>query len=584
MKIFRLFLYFLTIFFWGYQDVIFASEVMGDPLYSEQWYLRPSKASQNDEETCIPCLDIEQAWKYTKGRKFVRLTILELYYDTEQRPTDHPDFKSISIGNEEIQHTDSIERKDSNQKDAQTARMRILEYGKTEQAGPIKRFHQTQVLGLIAARHNNGEGIKGIATELMETRLMYLNFPKENDYQQNKTKLFYDIVAMNNKLIDEVILGDTFSHVYNCSFGHTKFPEATYEDLSISFDQGKKAGSTLRNGSKTGSLFILAAGNIAQPFNLAPLSNVIVVGAVNNQGKRAAYSNYGSGVQLYAPSGGVPRAPKNKKNKKELIHKLKNRCLGDLINNIDDGDNAHYKRWGLLTTSFRPSDHNILPCNSSDKRVEPHYEENATGTSMSAPLVAGIASLIISMNPELTAKEVKDILTSTANTTGYKDKAYKDAIDIKALNPTKALQISMEKIVKKWAMYWEQYFRGSDIHRKIHYGYYDHSDFVSLTRTSFGEIRKFDGPESINDYRIWMSELRSRYNEDVTIHVDSFKLIVSKEEEITVSFSQTFQGRGKSPYTDKVIKTITFILRDNEKKDGKWWYIKNEGSELVTNE
>ena len=37
------------------------------------------------------------------------------------------------------------------------------------------------------------------------------------------------------------------------------------------------------------------------------------------------------------------------------------------------------------------------------------------GTSSAAPLVAGIAALVISANPSLTAKEVKDIIKESAD-------------------------------------------------------------------------------------------------------------------------------------------------------------------------
>ncbi|NEQ25603.1 MAG: S8 family serine peptidase, partial [Microcoleus sp. SIO2G3] len=41
-----------------------------------------------------------------------------------------------------------------------------------------------------------------------------------------------------------------------------------------------------------------------------------------------------------------------------------------------------------------------------------------SGTSMATPHVAGVAALIFSANPNLTANEVENIITATADPTG----------------------------------------------------------------------------------------------------------------------------------------------------------------------
>ena len=43
------------------------------------------------------------------------------------------------------------------------------------------------------------------------------------------------------------------------------------------------------------------------------------------------------------------------------------------------------------------------------------YTDEFGGTSSAAPLVAGVAALVISANPALTATEVKDIIKETAD-------------------------------------------------------------------------------------------------------------------------------------------------------------------------
>ena len=69
--------------------------------------------------------------------------------------------------------------------------------------------------------------------------------------------------------------------------------------------------------------------------------------------------------------------------------------------------------------------------------------ENLSGTSFSAPQVAGAAALVWSINPNLTNEEVKNILLSSADDLG--DTGKDDKFGFGILNTEKALELAKEK-------------------------------------------------------------------------------------------------------------------------------------------
>ncbi len=105
-----------------------------------------------------------------------------------------------------------------------------------------------------------------------------------------------------------------------------------------------------------GVVMVVSAGNSgsAQPAYPAVYENVIAVGATDYDGLRAAFSNYGPNVDVMAP--------------------------GDSIWSTYPGGGYKYM----------------------------------SGTSMAAPHAAGVAALLLSVNPNLTPAQIKDTLQATA--------------------------------------------------------------------------------------------------------------------------------------------------------------------------
>lgn len=122
-----------------------------------------------------------------------------------------------------------------------------------------------------------------------------------------------------------------------------------------------------------GSTIVVAAGNSNENvsgFNPANCNNVIAVASTNRTGSKAYYSNFGSLIKVSAPGGETNSVASN-----------------GVLSTLDTG-----------TTT---------PNNS-------HTYAYYQGTSMAAPHVAGVASLIVGLRPAYTQAQVLSLLQNTA--------------------------------------------------------------------------------------------------------------------------------------------------------------------------
>lgn len=168
--------------------------------------------------------------------------------------------------------------------------------------------------------------------------------------------------------------------VISCSWGTTdsNFTLSPLKEQVIA-----KAAREGRNGK--GCVICFAAGN--EDLNYlnfyAAHPDVIAVGASTSQDSHASYSNRGRELSVVAPSNGDWPI-------------IAARASWDQGLSWESGD---FKFW-------------------RDGRSRGSNYKHFGGTSSSTPLVAGICALILSANPDLTAKEVKEILEKTADKIG----------------------------------------------------------------------------------------------------------------------------------------------------------------------
>jgi len=212
--------------------------------------------------------------------------------------------------------------------------------------------HGTHCIGIIAGTTNNAQGIAGIAPNC---KIMPI-------------KLCGPIIGVTTQAYISRGLSYAVSHgadIISMSLGG---PKSTTMSLALTA------------ASKKGVVLIAAAGNSnmnsktqAYP---AGHPDVLAVSATDHNDSKAYFSNFGSWVDVAAP--GV-----------------------DIVSLRAFGSDMY-----VLDRTAPPGSHFVPP-----------YDANATaylasGTSMACPHAAGVAGLILSQNPALTAVEVRTILRS----------------------------------------------------------------------------------------------------------------------------------------------------------------------------
>jgi len=141
-----------------------------------------------------------------------------------------------------------------------------------------------------------------------------------------------------------------------------------------------KAGGIGRNGKGCVLVYAAANSNTSVQYS-ARYPEVIAVGATDHQDLRWGYSNYGPELDIMAPGGPTPGSP--------------------LVSGI----------WTTDIAGSRGAHATI-----GDPAITDYFIFG--GTSASAPIVAGVAALILSVEPNLTNDEVRHFLCRSAKDLG----------------------------------------------------------------------------------------------------------------------------------------------------------------------
>lgn len=219
-------------------------------------------------------------------------------------------------------------------------------------------FHGLHVAGTIGAITNNAIGLAGVNwnVDLVAVRATGI------DGQGSVTDIFNAAFWAGGARIDGVPDNPHPVRIINMSLGG-----------NIDGPCPQLVGEAFQEMARRGVITVVAAGN--ENMNTATIApancpGVITVGAVDHTGSRAPYSNFGPEVDVMAPGGNMTLS----------------------FTDTSTGDTFPA---GVLSTVLAVDGGNLVP--------QAQFME---GTSMASPHVAGVISLMLARNPNLTFDQI----------------------------------------------------------------------------------------------------------------------------------------------------------------------------------
>lgn len=169
--------------------------------------------------------------------------------------------------------------------------------------------------------------------------------------------------------------------VISCSWGTNQVSEAVVAELKSLYD----AGITV----------VFASGNDGVSLDgsaddESEVEWVIGVGASGENNDVTSYSNYGKNIDILAPGGNTQTS------------------VG-ILGLDDSGTQGSTDNYGLVSNNYAFT----------------------LGTSFATPVLAGVVALMYSVNPNITPKQIRDILITTADKIGGENANYQNGFDEK---------------------------------------------------------------------------------------------------------------------------------------------------------
>jgi subtilisin family serine protease len=331
-----------------------------DTLYPKQWYLAHGGGDRLASNSHV---FIEKAWDITRGDRAIVVAVADDSVDL-----DHPDFQGPGkiVAPRDLKDMDFIPLPDRDSDN-----------------------HGTSCAGVCVAEEN-GIGVVGAAPGCALMPIRTTGFLDDESIEQ-----LFDWAVSNG------------ASVISCSWGAS----AVYFPLSLR-QRAALTNAATRGRNGKGCVIVFAAGNANRPTEgtieekswpnnvlsgktkwlsgFAVHPDAITVSASTSMNKKAAYSNWGPNISVCAPSNNAPPGM--------WLQSTGYVATAPAITQYLPGLGV-FTADRLGAAGYAPND----------------YTNTFGGTSSACPLVAGVAALVLSANPELTARQVKQILQDTAD-------------------------------------------------------------------------------------------------------------------------------------------------------------------------
>ncbi len=304
-----------------------ASRVSDDPMMGQLWGLKNIGQKDSSGKVGVVGVDVgvEQAWDITTGSDKMVVAVIDTGVDF-----NHPDLKDNLWTNEvELNGQPGVDDDNNGVIDDIHGFNAITGNGNAMD----DQGHGSHCSGTIGAKGNDGKGIVGVNWNVKIMAVKFLDANGSGSLE-NALKAIDYATKMGAKVMSN-------------SWGGGGFSQTLFDSI--------------KRSNEAGALFLAAAGNDSNNNDTNPsypasydVPNIISVAAIDNQGAKASFSNYG----------------------KRTVH------LGAPGVNIYSSTGGAYDSW--------------------------------SGTSMATPHVSGVAALVWSNEPNLTAIELKQRLLQTA--------------------------------------------------------------------------------------------------------------------------------------------------------------------------
>lgn len=308
----------------------------------------------------LKMINCDKAWDLTKGSAEVVVAIVDTGVDL-----NHPDLKDKLLAGFDMVNLTDVP--------AEEGCVWEGDFSTRDDDPDDENGHGTHCAGIAAGIPDNGQGIAGVAwnCRILPVRVLAnIRCTEGGQSYVTGSGVFSDIA-------DGIIwAADHGAHVISLSLGgyvEKTMPEPEPMKSALDYAVAKGCVIAAAMGNDGANLDDEAVYNYPSRYG-----KLIAVGAVDKNGKRADFSNFGDYKQVMAP--GV----------------------------------------GILSTYFGS-----------------RYEQ-LDGTSMATPFVAGLAALIKSVNPHLTPPEVIDLIRQTSSKSDQYGKEFGYGI-IDALKAIKAV-------------------------------------------------------------------------------------------------------------------------------------------------